>query len=128
MKTIDIITQSPKAVQDNKKPENWKFAASREFPDTAAELADVYGDEAVVELFTAQFKIAFQAVVRRLAEAGKTDEEIEAIMRDWKPGEKVTIGDADPLARAMNKFASMSREEQAAYIASLQEKAAQAQS
>jgi len=80
-----------------------------------------FGAEVVFSNFKRSSIITAQAAIRRLLEAGKTQDEIEEAMKAWAPGVSLerTI---DPVRALQNKFATMSPEEQQALIDQLMQK------
>ena len=81
-----------------------------------------FGADVVYSNFVRAAKITAQAVMRRLAEGGKSDEEIADTMAAWKPGVQLERT-VDPVAAMLKKFGSMDAEAQAKFIADLQAKA-----
>lgn len=86
-----------------------------------------FGEEQVFNGFVRSAVIAFQGSARSLMEAGKSRGEIEVAMKDWKPGiaRQRTF---DAIGAATAKFATMTAEEQADFIAKLQAKMAEQKS
>lgn len=81
-----------------------------------------FGEAVVFSNFVAQTKIRAQAIIRDLMKDGKTDAEIQEFMNSWKPGvsrDRVV----DPTAAFMNKFATMSKEDQIKFLEELTQKA-----
>ena len=71
-------------VQEKKEGGEW--AVSLNMPSMMAEAVELYGEDAVFALFTAQLKIKMQAVARENFKAGKSREEVETILDEFKPG------------------------------------------
>lgn len=90
--------------------------------DNLQDAATKFGDEVVFSNFQSQAKIRAQAIMRDMLTDGKTDEEIAAFMKDWKPG-TTRERNIDPTAALMSKFGGMTKEEQDDIIAKLLEKA-----
>jgi hypothetical protein len=67
--------------------------------------------------------ISFQSNVRRMLEAGKTAEEIQAFADTYKPDVTVKVAQ-DPIAATLGKFQKMSAEEQQAFMKQLKERLA----
>jgi hypothetical protein len=82
----------------------------------------MFGDAVVFSQYLAASKVDVQALIRRHMEAGKTDEEIQTYLDTYKLGVKAERVAADPLAAFLNKFPTMSAEEQADIISKLQAK------
>lgn len=113
-----ITTRSPKAIESGKKPEGWSTSLPDPFLGDLEALSEKYGAEVVAESARAQLRVKFQAAVRSLAEAGKSDEEIASTMASWKPGDKLGLG-GDPQAVIMKNFGNMTPEQRAALIEQL---------
>lgn len=82
------------------------------------ELEERYGKEVVAEAARAQLRVKFQAAVRSLLRANKSDEEISSVMASWKPGDKLGLG-GDPQAMILKNFGNMTPEQRAQLIAQL---------
>lgn len=82
------------------------------------ELEEKYGKEVVAEAARAQLRVKFQAAVRSLLKANKSDEEISSVMASWKPGDKLGLG-GDPQAMILKNFGNMTPEQRAQLIAQL---------
>jgi len=78
------------------------------------------GEEIVLNYFTAQKKVAFQAYVRRMLKDGKTDKEIVAALQDWKPSMKKPGKSA--VEKAQDAWSKLSPEEQKALLSKMQGK------
>ena len=86
--------------------------------DDLPNAVDMFGDAVVLSNFKASAKITAQSAIRRYLKAGKSQEEVVSLMKTWKPGvaiERIS----DPVAAFKAKFASMSKEEQAAALEDL---------
>ncbi|MEG0299718.1 MAG: hypothetical protein RR609_09105, partial [Aurantimicrobium sp.] len=73
--TVTFTTSSPKAVAKGLCPENWAYPHTIGIGSSLSEYAAIYGETPVYNLAVAQHKIVAQNVIRRMAEAGKTDDE-----------------------------------------------------
>lgn len=87
-----------------------------------------YGEEVVYSNFLANVKIGAQAPIRKGIEQGKSDEEIQAVMANYKPGVKLMTGfgpgAGTPSKENMLKaFANFSDEDKKAFIAALKNQA-----
>ncbi len=93
-----------------------------DFGGTVEAAVEKFGADVVYSNFVRASVITAQAVMRRMLEAGKGQDEIQATMNSWKPGVAIerTI---DPVASVLGKFGSMSPEEQKALIKQLQQRA-----
>ena len=94
------------------------------FGETAEESIQMYGAEAVNSNAWANARVTIQAAIRRMHEAGKSDEEIQEALGDWKMGVAVSGGRVDPIAASLAKFKTMSHEEQSEYLDKLRAAAA----
>lgn len=115
-----ISTRAPKAVEKGVKPEGWNITLPDPFLGSLDELTKQYGEDVIAELARAQLRVKFQAAVRSLAEAGKSDDEISATMKNWKPGDRLGLG-GDPISNIQKNFGNLSPEERARLIAQLQD-------
>lgn len=118
---VDITTKAPKAVKEGKKPEGWAIDIPFNFGTDLEEARALYGDKVVYNLYAGQARVAFQSQVRRLAEAGKSDEEIKSALSGWRPGTSISV-EKDPLTAARENFMKLSPEEQAMLLADWQPK------
>ena len=86
--------------------------------DNLEDAVQKFGAEVVFSNFQAQTKIRAQAIIRDMMTEGKSDEEIQNFMNSWKPGVS-RERNVDPLAAFVNKFKTMTPEEQEAKLAEL---------
>uniref|UniRef100_A0A6M3KZA1 Uncharacterized protein n=1 Tax=viral metagenome TaxID=1070528 RepID=A0A6M3KZA1_9ZZZZ len=77
-----------------------------------------FGKDPIYQDFVASAKITIQSAMRSMARGGKTDEEINTALSEWKPG-VARARTVDPVAASINRFASMSNEDQEGFIAQL---------
>lgn len=115
-----ITTRAPKASSAGKKPEDWAITLPDPFLGDLDTLTAKYGSEVITAAAQQQLRIRFQAAVRALAEAGKSDEEITATMASWKPGDRLGLG-GDPKATILKNFGNMTPEQKAELIRQLSE-------
>lgn len=94
------------------------------FGENVDESIDMFGGEAVNSNAYANWRVTLQAAIRRLHEAGKTDDEIQDTLGDAKMGVAVTGGRVDPIQAALAKAKTMSPEEFEAFIEDLRKVAA----
>jgi len=92
-----------------------------DFGSTSAEAVEKFGDKVVLSNFIGKSVITAQAIIRRAIRAGKTDEEIKEIFTTWKPGVAIERS-FDPLSATLNKFDTMTPEEQQKFLADLKSK------
>lgn len=107
-----VTTKAPKAIAAGHKPEGWSIELPHNLPDTLDDMITAFGADTVYSSAFAQIIVGFQAAVRRLAEAGKSDDEIASTMLTWKPGMRLGLG-GDPIARTLANFGNLSPEQQA---------------
>jgi len=93
-----------------------------DFGGNAAAAIEKFGEEVVYSNFVRASVITAQAAMRRMLETGKTEEEIQSAMQQWKPGVQLERT-VDPVASVLSRFGSMSAEEQKALIKQLQQRA-----
>jgi hypothetical protein len=98
MSTI-VKVKAPKAGKD--------YEGIYEFGDTLEDAVAKFGDKAVFNGYIAEAKIALQGVIRDALNKGKTSEEIDAIVIEWKPGISRPRIAQDPMEAMMAKFLKM---------------------
>lgn len=94
-----------------------------DYGESLAEAQARFGDEVVFSNFKRSANITAQAAMRRLMEAGKSQEEIVTAMAAWKPGVSLDR-QVDPVKALMGKFATLTPEEQTKIIEDLMAKQA----
>lgn len=94
-----------------------------DYGQTCEEAVAKFGAEVVFSNFKRSANITAQAAMRRLLEAGKSQEEITAAMAAWAPGVSLERT-VDPVKALLGKFATMSKEEQEKIISDLMDKQA----
>lgn len=57
-----------------------------EFGETIAELVEKFGEEVVFNQARSSLVVALQGAIRTALKAGKTDDEINTLVSEWKPG------------------------------------------
>jgi uncharacterized tellurite resistance protein B-like protein len=103
---MEIKARAPKA-------NNAEATFNFDFPATALEAIEAYGDEVVNTSFIERQVVKAQAIVRQHLEAGKAPEEVTAYMeKNWKPGATMS----DPTTAAINTFKNMSEEERKSFL------------
>lgn len=85
-----------------------------------------FGADVVYSNFVRASKVTAQAAMRRLMEAGNSDDDVSTKMAEWKPGVALERT-VDPVAALLSKFSKMDPAAQAQLLADLQAKRAQAQ-
>ena len=69
-----------------------KYTTNYEFGADMAASAKMFGDKVIYNAFMAKVVIDLQNLIRNAIKAGKKPEEIEALVKAWKPGVKVSRG------------------------------------
>ena len=92
-----------------------------EMPESVEALSEKFGADVIASKAIAAITIDLQALIRRSLEGGKTDAEIQQMVNDWKPGERISIA-KDPMAAALAVFKTKTPEEQEAFLAELRAK------
>jgi hypothetical protein len=92
--------------------------------DTLDELGGQFGTDIVYSHARRSIVIAMQTSIRGMLEAGKSTEEIQSAMVDWKPGVKRAA--KSTYDRVKEDIARMSPEDKKRIMKELREKAAQA--
>lgn len=101
-----------------KKDSEKAVTVSYDLPETLDGLVEKYGAEAVAGAAQDAFVISLQSVIRRNFD--KSQEEIEAAVNGWVPGQRSAAVKKSPAEKAKAAFASMSAEERQAFLAELQ--------
>jgi len=95
-------------------------AVEYDFGDTLAEAAEYFGDDVVFSRFVSAATVDLQALIRRnlTLEEPKTEEEIQALVAEWKPGvsTRKRVSAAEKAQRAVD---NLSDAEKAALLESL---------
>ena len=91
-----------------------------DFGDTLVEASENFGDDVVFSRFVSAATVDLQALIRRnlTLEEPKTEEEIQAIVAEWKPGvsTRKRVSAAEKASRAVD---ALSDAEKAALLESL---------
>lgn len=93
------------------------YTCDYNFGDTLEDCIDLFGDKVVYEAFVAQAKIALQGRIRAALKAEKSDDEINGIVDEWKPGERAPR--KSKAEKFKDMFAALSPEEKAALLGDL---------
>lgn len=107
-----VTTKAPKAIAAGHKSEGWSIELQHNLPDNLEDMITTFGADVVYNNAFAQIIVGFQSAVRRLAEAGKSDDEIASTMAEWRPGMRLGLG-GDPIAKTLANFGNLSPEQQA---------------
>jgi len=122
MLKLDVNTKVP--AKDGK-PE-MTFNGSKEFPETAQEAINLYGDTPVRDNAWANFKVRIQSNVRSWLKAGKSSEEIQTLVDGLVMGVSAPraaggVTTAKAKDRVLADWANMSDEDRKAFMAALKE-------
>lgn len=112
-----ISAKTGKVLNDDGTPK--EVEVSREIPEALDALVDEFGEDVVASAANQHLRVQAQAAIRRLLEAGKTDDEIEATMKTWQPGMKIASAPKDPKAAFRAAWSQMSAEERAELLRDL---------
>jgi hypothetical protein len=93
-------------------------------PETIEEAIQMFGGESVLSNAIANWKITIRAAIKRPADKGVSQAEIQANVKDAKMGTVITGGKIDPIQASLAKFKTMTVEEQAAFLEQLKAAAA----
>jgi len=120
-KTVEITAKLPKkdgvAGRENDKVATISLNC---FGETLEEDIKLVGPEVIKSNYEANAIITAQGGVRRDLERGKTQDEIQALMKDYKPGQAVRRG-VDVVGGYKAWFAALSPEDKKKEIAKLRE-------
>lgn len=91
---------------------------SYNFGTNLEQATNLFGEEQVFAAAKANLVSQVQGVIRRGLSAGKTQDEITAIVSNWKPGDSLRV-QKDPMAAFRAVLASMPREAAAQLLADM---------
>ena len=91
---------------------------SYDFGENLQEMAEKFGENVVYTNARKSFIITAQAAIRRMIEAGRSDEEIQQKMSLWKPGVALERT-VDPVAALMRSWSTMDEKQKAEILAKL---------
>lgn len=111
MKNEQIVAKVPKL--------DAEIQCDVQMPESLEEARQVATDAAILDNAIANYKVVIQAAMRRLKLQGKTNQEIQDYVSQMKMGVSGPKVAVDPFQAAAARFAMMTPEEQAAYIAQL---------
>lgn len=92
--------------------------------ETAAEMVQLFGDEAVASNANANWTVTLQSAIRSGLRRGEDQATIQARLGAAKMGVKVVGAKVDPVQAYLARFASATPEEQKKMLAELQARAA----
>lgn len=92
-----------------------------DFGKTLDEAIAKFGKEVIHSNFKANATVTIQSGMRHLAEAGKTDVEIQQVYNSWKPGVARVKAAVDPVAALIAKFPTLDPAKQEELLRSLRE-------
>lgn len=85
--------------------------ASYEFGSNLAEATKIFGESVVFNHVIGALKVAFQGWLRAQLDAGKSQEEITAGAKAWKPGQrKAAMTPAEKLRKQLNDMTPEDRQ------------------
>jgi hypothetical protein len=87
--------------------------------ETPEESIEMFGGEALDSNAQANAVITVRAIINRNLKAGKTPEEIQVILNEWKLGISTPRAAADPVAAMMGRWGKMDPEAKKAFMAQL---------
>lgn len=89
-----------------------------DFGDNVAEAIELFGEEVIFSRYCGAAVIDLQSLLRRGIKGEKTDEEIRAIVSEWKPGVKSVVRKSAQ-EKIKDAFSSMSAEDKQAMLEAL---------
>ena len=92
-----------------------------DFGKTLDEAIAKFGEEVIHSNFKANATVTIQSGMRHLAEAGKTDVEIQQVYNTWKPRVARVKTATDPVAALIAKFPTLDAAKQNELLRSLKE-------
>jgi hypothetical protein len=94
--------------------------AKYDMPDTVQGMVEKFGEDVCFSHIKRSLVIAIQAYMRPMIDAGKSAEDIQAAVADWKPGVKKAA--KSPLERAREELSKMSPADRAALAKELRQR------
>lgn len=91
-----------------------------DMPDTLAGLTEKFGEEVITSHASRSLVIALQAYIRPQMDKGLSQEDIQSLVTDWKPGVKKAA--KSPIERAREEITKMSPADRAALLKELRQK------
>lgn len=67
--------------------EGGEWQVTMSLPETVDEALDIYGQDGVLSLFNAGLKVKLQNIARSNFKAGKSREEVETLLAQYRPGQ-----------------------------------------
>ena len=100
------------------KADNRSVVVTYDYPETAQECIDKFGDDVVLSGFKGKDVVTLQAKVRKAIEAGSTDEECQTIADIHVPGVSAPRGSGGTVNKSNAKtwFQALSPEEKAEFL------------
>ena len=89
-----------------------------DFGKNLDDMVEKFGAEVVATNARANMKITLQGIMRRYLAAGKTQEEIQTAVGEWKPGVQLERT-VDPVSVARKAMANMDEDAKQAFIQKL---------
>lgn len=80
------------------------------FGDNLEDAVETFGEDVVFGRYLASARIECQTIIRRGISAGKTDDEIVQMVKDWKPGTRMSVKKTD-VEKAREALGRMTPEE-----------------
>ena len=120
MKFIEVNAKKPTKDEEGNVTGALECKADLHVPEHAEEMMAVWGGDVVYTKTLQAVKIDFQAVIRRLLEAGLSEAEIREKVKDWKPGTVLERAPSDPVAALIGKWDSLSEDQKAKILAKIQ--------
>ena len=114
---MEILTKAPK-IKDAQTGEVAQATFEHDFGANLDEATQKYTADVIYKKFVSSCVIDAQSRVRAMLEAGMPESEIQAKMKEWKPG--VSMRTSDPVASLINNWESFSDERKAQILAQLQ--------
>ena len=108
--------------ETNKRETTKSITCEVNIPDTLEAKVDAFGSDVVNNAVEDSLVISVQALMRRHLNAGKTEEEIQKAVSEWKPEVRTAIRQS-AFEKASSSITKLSAEERAELLRKLQEAA-----
>lgn len=117
--TQEGLGQESGVIEVSAKKEGFEeVTVTYDFGKNLDEMVEKFGADITFTNARANMKITLQSLIRRYIAAGKTEEEIQSVVNDWKPGMQMERT-VDPLSAARKAMANMDEESKQAFIEKL---------
>lgn len=116
---MEIKASLTKLNEEGKREPSKTCTAEVNIPDTLSGKVDLFGEEVVDGAAEDSLVISVQALMRRMMQAGKSDEEVQKAVSEWKPEVRTVIRQS-AFEKASGAIGKLTAEERAELLKKLQ--------